>query len=503
MDPDGERRTSELYATFTGETCNYAALVHRKKREILTTSLAAETERLANLLAALAASLAGGVQFSRADLADALIEVMVYFPVYRSYIAPDRKALSVADVAHVEFAIHLSCERRPDLPLEIFALIRGMLVKPKLNRKAREFIYRFQQLTGPAMAKGEEDTAFFCFNRLISANEVGGDPAGFGVRPEAFQTFCQQLHQNWPATMLSSSTHDTKRSEDVRARLALLTEIPDEWARTVRHWSSLTARHRRDELPDRNTEYLFYQTVAGAWPIALDRVTAFMEKAVREAKQHTNWIKPSQPYEKTLNHFVSEALRDPDFTTEVERFVGALTDAGYINSLGQTLVKLTGPGVPDIYQGCDLWNFSLVDPDNRRPVDFPLRQRLLARAKMISCEQAWLERHDGLAKLWMLRRVLSLRSRQPQLFAGPVELLPARGAKANHVVAFLSGNELITIVPRFLMKLKNDWADTTLSLPAGNWHNEFTSEVLSGTLNAAAFFQKFPVALLTRKERKQ
>jgi (1->4)-alpha-D-glucan 1-alpha-D-glucosylmutase len=502
IDSKGEKALSELYGAFAGESASYPSVVYTKKRDILRTLLAAEIQRLAVLLGGLVAFEEGGGYFTRLHLAEALTEVIACFPVYRSYLAPDRGASNTTDVAHIEFAVHLGCEKRPELPPEIFAWIRGLLINPPANKTARDFVYRFQQLTGPAMAKGEEDTAFYCFHRLISLNEVGGDPAVFGVTKEVLQAFCQHLHQYWPGSLLSTSTHDTKRSEDVRARLALLSEIPGLWRQKVQGWSAMNERRRCGEWPDRNTEYLFYQTIVGAWPLARDRVLAFMEKAVREAKVHTNWTKPNQAYEAALRRFVSEACHDPDFIAEVEQFVAVLADAGQINSLGQMLIKLTTPGVPDIYQGCDLWNFALVDPDNRRPVDYQERHRILGQARTITAEEAWRQRKSGLPKLWTLRRVLNVRARRPDWFEGPVQMLEANGAKADHLVALMSGKHLISILPRFLLKLNNDWADTSLTLPRGIWHNEFTEEELSGTLNAETLFQRFPVALLTRKETK-
>lgn len=502
VDPAGEKALSALYHDFTGETGGYAALVQEKKRVVLETLLVSEIRRLAGLLDGIAAHHKDSEDFGRPQTMEALVEMIACFPVYRSYLAPDRGAITATDVASVEFAVHLACKKRSDLPPKLFAQIQDVLLKPQRSRAARDFVYRFQQLTSPAMAKGEEDTAFYCFNRFLPLNEVGGDPAHFGLRLENFQEFCNHLHQHWPDTMLASSTHDTKRSEDVRARLSAISEIPDEWAHIVRRWSAINVPRRHDDWPDRDAEYLFYQTLAGAWPLSLERIQAFMKKAVREAKRHTDWTKPNQPYEAALHHFIAESLGDPEFTADVERFISTLEDAGRINSLTQLLVKLTAPGVPDIYQGCELWNFALVDPDNRRPVDFQLRHRLLAEAKALSAEQAWRHRAEGLPKLWMLRRVLALRARQTRLFAGRLQILPAQGARAGHVLAFSRGDNLVAICPRFLLKLNNDWANTTLALPHGYWRSEFTNEVFSGTLRLETFFQAFPVVLLVRKENK-
>ena len=500
VDAQSEKTFTGLFTRFTGETGNYPALVQEKKRMVLKTLLAAETSRLAEILRKIAARRKDCNHFTRQELVEAIIEMVAFFPVYRSYLAPGRGKICEADMAQVKFAAHLAREKRADLPPEIFALIQDLLLHRQRGASAYDFVYRFQQLTAPAMAKGAEDTAFYCFNRLVALNEVGGDPGRFGVTSEDFHNYNLHLHQHWPHSLLTTSTHDTKRSEDVRARLSLLSEIPDEWSRTVHRWSAMNECHRRADWPDRNAEYLFYQTLVGAWPLSLDRALAFMGKAVREAKQHTDWAAPNAGYEKALQNFISETLHDPEFTADLERFVSVFTDYGHINSLAQTLVKLTAPGVPDIYQGCELWDLSLVDPDNRRPVDFALRQRLLLEAKNFSCDQIWKHRSEGLPKLWVIRSVLNLRARRPELFAGGYQPLPAKGAAAEHLVSFLRGENLITVVPRFLIKLKNDWQDTLLPLPPGNWHHEFTGGKFSKTTPAGKLFQKFPVALLIRKE---
>ena len=306
-----------------------------------------------------------------------------------------------------------------------------------------EFVARFQQLTGPVMAKGVEDATFYCFNRFLSLNEVGGDPGKFGVSAEEFHQFCREQQKKQPHSMLASSTHDTKRSEDVRARLNLLSEIPGEWRATVLRWSNINACHRRGPWPDRNMETLFYQTLVGAWPLPAGRALACMEKFAREAGQHTTWSAPDERYENALWNFVVESLRDPEFTMDLEQFVARLADAARVNSLAQTLIKLTAPGVPDIYQGCELLDFSLVDPDNRRPVDFEIRRRLLAEAKKLPVENIWERRDEGLPKIWLIHKTLKLRARKAKLFGGDYEPLFARGEMAKHIVAFIRGGGAI------------------------------------------------------------
>ena len=495
-----ERKLTEFYGEFTGETTDYAALIREKRRAVLNELFIAELDRLTGLLFQLVAKRAGFRQVSRAELREALAEIIVCFPVYRSYITPRIGAVTAADIAAVKTAVHLACERRNDLTTELFAFVYGLLLHPPRGKAARHFVARFQQLTAPVMAKGVEDTAFYCFNRFASLSEVGSDPNRFGVHPEMFHEFLQQQQLHWPHTQLATSTHDTKRSEDVRARLNLLSEIPETWVEAVRRWSAMNARHRQTDFPDRNLEYLYYQTLVGTWPLPVDRAQTYLQKAVLEAKQYTTWTNRNEPYEAALRNFVSESLRDPGFTSEVERFTEPLADAAAINSLAQTLIKLTAPGVPDIYQGCELLDFSLVDPDNRRPVHFYLRRRLLAEVKSLGARDVWERRTEGLPKIWLLYKTLKLRARYSEFTVLDYQPLYAEGAQKNHVVAFSRGGKLIAIVPRFLLKLRNGWEETSLELPAGNWRHEFTGEIFEGRLRLEYLFSQFPVALLARKD---
>jgi len=289
----------------------------------------------------------------------------------------------------------------------------------------------------------------------------------------------------------------------VRARLALLSEIPGKWAGAVRRWSGLTERYRKEGRPDRCAEYLLYQSLVGAWPIDAARAAAFMEKAVREAKVHTSWDRPVPAYEDALRGFVEGILSEPGFVSDLEAFVTPLIGPGRINSLSQTLVKLTAPGVPDIYQGTELWDLSLVDPDNRRPVDFPLRRALLDEVPSLSPEAILARMDEGLPKLWLIRQGLHLRRRRPEFFgpAGSYRPLTAEGRKAGHVVAFVRGDGAISVVPRLIIGLDDDWADTVLELPEGGWHNILTGdESGGGTVPLSEMFMRFPVGLWERKE---
>lgn len=502
IDPSSEKVLTEFYREFTGEPADYGAVARKKKRRVLHKLLVAEVNQLARRLEQIAAR--HGRHFTCEQLREALIEMVVCFPVYRTYAQAgggDSKSvshISPDDLCHIEIAINAARQEKPVLDAALFEFIGGLLRLRLRGSGEDEFVMRFQQLTGPAMAKGVEDTAFYCFNRFTALNEVGGDPGHFGLSVAAFHQSCAKAGEHWPEAMLATSTHDTKRSEDVRARLALLSEIPTEWAVAVRRWSELNEKHRLDGYPDRNAEYLFYQTLVGAWPLSVDRALACMVKSSREAKQYTNWTEPNVAYDEALKHFVTATMQDGKFMADLEKFVARLIEPGQINSLAQTLIKLTAPGVPDIYQGTELWDLSLVDPDNRRPVDFSRRERLLAELRNLSAEQVWQRRDEGLPKLWLIQKTLAVRVRKPDFFERKYEPLFARGTKANHVVAFSRGGGALTITPRFFLELKLDWAETTMELPPGKWRNEITDESFSGKTFIASLLKQFPVALLVK-----
>jgi len=380
------------------------------------------------------------------------------------------------------------------------------------------------------MAKGLEDTSFYRYVPLVALNEVGGDPRRFGVSPAALHRLNEERARRWPEAMLATATHDTKRGEDARARLAVLSELPGEWRRRVTLWLRLN-RLRRGEIdgvpaPSRRDEYLFYQAALGAWPPGLEptdapavaalaeRVAAAMIKAVREAKEQSSWGNPNEAYEAALRRFISGALdasHPNPFLADLAGFVGRIARLGALNSLGQTALKLTSPGVPDIYQGGELWDFSLVDPDNRRPVDFARRRGMLAGVESApplrpgGAGDAW---RDGREKLYLVHRLLHVRAAHPALFGEGAYLpLAAEGERADHIFAFLrqhQGVSLAVIVPRLLAKIADeegraDWADTRLSLGAASaWRDILSGRRYEGgaPLEAAALFAAFPVAVL-------
>jgi (1->4)-alpha-D-glucan 1-alpha-D-glucosylmutase len=501
IDPEGEKPLSDFYAEFTGETLDYPALVRNKKHMVIHGQLAAETNRLTDLLVQISARHWQCQDFTRSELGEAWVELATCIPVYRTYAGPSEDPeISKRDARLIHTAAAAARRHRRDLPAELFGFLEELLSLRLRGDLETDFVLRFQQLTGPVMAKSVEDTAFYCYARFVGLNEVGGDPSHFGLSVQDFHKLCTRQQQLWPGSMAATSTHDSKWGGDVRARLALLSEQPREWIEAVRRWSKLNEGKKRQNWPDRKMEYLFYQALMGAWPLNEDRALSYMTKAAREAKEHTQWQQPVPEFEQALQSFVKEAFNDATFISDVERFVGPLVDLGWVNSLAQTLVKLTATGVPDIYQGSELWDLNLADPDNRRPVDFGLREQCLDKAKDISSTEAWRQRESGLPKLWLIQKVLAFRRRHPSLFgaSSAYEPLAVSGGKASHVLAFMRGAGAVAVVPRLLGGFSGQWADTHVMMPAGNWQNILTgTPVMNGSL--AELTADFPVALLARK----
>jgi (1->4)-alpha-D-glucan 1-alpha-D-glucosylmutase len=506
IDPAGEAPLTAIYSRFTGEPIDFRQVVRSCKRHVLRELLASELSRLSGLFVEICERHRRFRDYMRLELHDALCETAVCFPVYRTYFSPGRAEGSEADGRHIETAIECARSARKDLEPELFDFLRDLLLFRYDDVQERELALRFQQLTGPAMAKGVEDTAFYRFNRLVVLNEVGGAPARFGTTTEQFHAYCAEAHKKRPLSLLSTTTHDTKRSEDVRARLALLSEIPRRWGEAVERWSRGNEQFRQGTVPDRNTEYLLYQTLVGAWPIGFDRISAYMEKAVREAKMHTSWIRQEESYEQSLRAFIKAVMAGHEFRSDLEKFVEDLVLPGRLNSLAQTLLKLTVPGIPDIYQGNELWDLSLVDPDNRRAVDFNLRRDMLDQISSLTPEEILQRMDEGLPKLHVIRQALYLRRRRPELFSpeeGSYRALYAEGDAANHVVAYLRGGKALTIVPRLVMQFGGDWKNTAVEVPEGRWHNVMTKETLAtrsgGRMRLRTILERFPVALLVKE----
>ena len=502
IDAEGEGPITEFYAEFTGEPTDYAAMVREKKHYVLKEMFASDVARLVTLLSEVCEHQKRYRDYTKRELTTMIREVIACFPVYRTYVQAEAGQVGEDDVRYVNEAIEAARANRPVVDSELFDFLRDLLLLKVRGEIESKLVMRFQQNTGPVMAKGLEDTVFYNFNRLVALNEVGGDPGRFGIAPAKFHEDCVETQRLWATSMTTTTTHDTKRSEDVRARISLLSEIPERWAEAVRRWSGMLEKHRTDGAPDRNAEYLLDQILVGAWPIDVERATAYMLKATREAKAHTAWTSPNEAYEDALKSFIEATLKDREFVADLEGFVRPLIEPGRVNSLAQALIKLTAPGVPDIYQGNELWDMSLVDPDNRRPVDYEGRRDLLAEVKKgISPEEALRRSDEGLPKLLVTHRALHLRRRRPELFGpeGAYTPIEAGGSKKDHVVAFARGDGSVTVAPRLPLKLGGSWGDTTIELPGGDWTDELTgARFPGGRAKLAEVLGKFPVALLSR-----
>jgi (1->4)-alpha-D-glucan 1-alpha-D-glucosylmutase len=499
VDGANEAALTACYARFAGTDVSYADVLHDSKLHILEHELAAETERMTRALAGVCEAHRRHRDHNHRDLADVVREVVAAFSVYRTYVVPGRPARAF-DRTRVTEAVERVATRRPEIDAELLAFVRALLLLEHPGRPESDLALRMQQLTAAVMAKGAEDTAFYRYHRLISLNEVGGDPGTFGRPPERFHRESAAVAERWPATLLTLSTHDTKRSADVRARIDLLSEIPRAWEDAVGRWTETNAAHRRDELPDRNVEYLLYQTLVGAWPIDAERMVAFLRKAVREAKVHTSWTNPAAEYEDAVETFARGLLADGRFRAHLEAFLGAhrLRELGHVVSLAQTTLLLTCPGVPDVYQGTELWDGSLVDPDNRRPVDYAHRRRLLSELATHAAPPG--DDDAGRAKLWLIQRLLAHRRAVPEAYeARAYEPLDVRGAKAHHAVAFRR-ERLVVVVPRLVVGLDGTWGDTHAALPAGRWRSVLTgAELRGGMVRLDELLHEFPAAVLARE----
>ncbi|HYM49407.1 MAG TPA: malto-oligosyltrehalose synthase [Candidatus Limnocylindrales bacterium] len=499
IDPSGERPLTALYQELTGERDAFAQVAYACKHLVMRELLGSDVRRLLALLGAVCEKHRRSRDYTRRELEQALREVIACFPVYRTYVRPSEPPRD-QDVAVIERAVGEAERCLPHLDHGLFAFLRDLLRLRLRGSEEEEFVARFQQTTGPVTAKAVEDTAFYRYHRLVCLNEVGSDPGRFGVPLDEYHAHNLATQRRWPGTMVASSTHDTKRSEDVRARLALLSEIPGRWQAAVAGWVAHNARHRRGPYPDRNTEYLLYQTLYGAHPIGASRLWGYMQKAVREAKRHTSWLEPNAEYEGALAAFIEAIGADRWFQDDLAAFTEPLIPPGRVNALSLKLLTLTAPGVPDVYQGTELWSLTLVDPDNREPVDFTGRDRLLAELDRLTPEAAMARAEEGVPKLLLTARALALRRRLPECFGpqGTYTPLAAEGGERDRVVAFQRGAGAITVVPRLVMGLAGGFRDTGLRLPPGRWRNELTGEVaLEGAVALDRLLARFPVALLT------
>ncbi len=516
---------SRIYAAWIGDETTFAELTYQKKILILQIALAGEMQMLTHQLDRLSQRHRSSRDFTRNGLRVALREIIACFPVYRSYIAGE---VAEADRRHVLRAVRRATLRNPAMSTSIFHFLRDTLllrspgvgpIEADYAEEQRRFVGKFQQVTAPVMAKGAEDTASYIFNRLISLNEVGADPDRFGVTPPEFHEAMKMRLKTFPSALSATATHDTKRGEDTRARINVLSEMPDEWQTRVSRWSELNSLHRtqlEDQYaPDKNEEWFIYQTLVGAWPGAGDetfvaRMQAYLVKALHEAKVHTSWINPNQPYDDAAAQFLAKIL-DPaqsrEFLEDFQAFHERVRDFGMVNSLAQTVLKIAAPGVPDFYQGTELWDLSLVDPDNRRPVDYELRQRSLE--SMPSVAELVESRADGRIKLFVTQRGLAVRREHAELFAqGDYVPLEATGPMRDHVLSFArvhEGRAVVAVVPRLLVGVTESpfsaqyLQGTSLPLGTlgGRWRDAFTNETCGAEpLGLERVLAKLPVSIL-------
>jgi (1->4)-alpha-D-glucan 1-alpha-D-glucosylmutase len=538
-----EREFNRIYASFSALNTPYEELVSEKKRLILGKHMAGDVDNLAHLMKGISSRDRYGSDITVYGLKRALVEVMAQFPVYRTYIG--KGIPRETDYAYIEVAMEKAKKSSPGLLNELQLIERFLLLdfgdylSGEEKNQWIQFVMRFQQFTGPLMAKGFEDTTLYVYSRLLPLNEVGGNPHRFGISVEEFHHFMEKRSHSWPYSLNATSTHDTKRGEDTRARINVLSEIPREWDGNIKSWSKINRKKKRKvygrSVPDRNDEYFLYQTLIGAFPLHeryhdqfIERMKQYIVKAVREAKVHTAWLKPDTDYENAFISFVEEIL-SPNagniFLSEFVPFQKKISHYGIFNSLSQTLIKITSPGVPDFYQGTELWDLTLVDPDNRRPVDFERRKAFLREIRekengdLLNLINGLLRtREDGRVKLFLIHRALRARNERPDVFrSGAYIPLEAAGRYKDHIIGFARNQGkkwAITIVPRFLTTLipegedpfgREVWEDTRISLPEGiarGWKNMITDQQVNDgrKLIIGEVLTHFPVALLMKEE---
>lgn len=500
VDPAGEQELTRLYAQVAGETADWKDVAYRCRKEVLEESFQGELSRLTQLGVRVLERHFEYRDFSRLELHDALAEFAACMPIYRTYVTTENGAISAEDGSTIRRALACASRQRPDVPEGLWELL-GKLMRLELRGPPEcELVRRFQQLAGPLAAKGIEDRALYRYHRLDALNEVGGDLSRFGTSVERFHEFCAYLASHWPGTMTTTGTHDTKRGEDCRLRMATISERPAEWALVAGRWFNEHAGKQPSIGP--NIRYLLYQTLVGTCPIDAQRLGDYMIKAAREAAEATSWTDPDAEYEEALRDLVGQLLRDNNFGAQMSHLLQSLLPAARVHSLSHTLLRCTAPGVCDCYQGAELWDESLVDPDNRRAVDYDLRRRLLKELEGLSPQQTMARMEEGIPKLLVLRGALRLRRMLPDVFGldGGYQPLAVQGPQANRVVAFCRGERVCTIVPRLVLGLEGGWGDTAVSLPAGRWRDCYTSQsVPGGTAEVQGLLNLLPVALLVRE----
>ncbi len=534
-DRKSRARFDSIYFKITGNHQDPEVLQADKQRLIIGKHMAGDIDNLARLILTISNVDLMGRDITAYALRRALVEVLTYFPVYRSYISTS--SFSKDDAKYIATALKLARETKSGLDIEFDFIERFLMVQGDTIRAAefddawKKAVMRFQQFTGPLMAKGFEDTLFYVYNRHLALNEVGGWPLDFGTSQKDFSSFINRRLKTFPFSMNSTATHDTKRGEDTRVRMHVLSEIPQEWEKLLFTWLKQNAVHKYSSgmsaLPAKNDEYLLYQTLIGTFPLngIIDetyilRINDYMIKAVREAKVHTAWIKPDDEYEHAVSDFVKKCLDETNnsqFVHELRHFSQKISWHGLLNSLSQLTLKLSLPGIPDFYQGTETWDFSLVDPDNRQEQDYNSRMSLLPDLKNISMDINSLTEamQTGLIKMFVIQKILNYKEQNPILFTnGDNQLLNAKGNSKDNVLAFsriFQKNKMLIVVPRFTTKLikakelplgKSIWAETRLTLPT-QWHGETVTDVFSNQslklgseLNIGDTLSSFPVAIL-------
>jgi len=542
-----------IYTRFMHHRVDFHDAVYEKKKLVMQVAMSSEVNTLGHYLNEISEQNRHTRDFTLNSLIKSIVEVIANFPVYRTYI--NSFEVLERDRQYVESATGRAKRQNPAISNSVFNFIRDVLtlrfpdgMDDEHKAEWLDFVQRFQQITGPVMAKGVEDTAFYLYNRLVSLNEVGGSPERFGISMEAFHGQNIERCKSRPLAMLASSTHDTKRSEDVRARINVLSEIPEQWREGLSRWSRLNRKVKMivdgKPAPSRNEEYLLYQTLIGTWPLCSrgdeefsdyrSRIRDYMRKAMREAKVHSSWINPNSLHEDAVMYFIDTILKNSPqnaFLSDMESFQELTSDCGIYNSLSQTLIKITSPGIPDFYQGNELWDFSLVDPDNRRPVDYGLRTALLdeligketASGALATAREVVTTRKDGRIKMHLTYKALGVRRENRSLFeSGRYLPLAAEGTCQEHVCAYersANNSSVLVVVPRFCSRLtaagtrlpmgREAWQDTRIILPfetaESSFRNIFTGEVLNieqhdNRLSLALenLLSAYPVALLER-----
>jgi (1->4)-alpha-D-glucan 1-alpha-D-glucosylmutase len=542
VDPKGAKCIEEIYDRFVGKNLVYADLLYQKKKLVMSTLLGVEMRSLAHQLIMLADKDRYARDLSRSDLTQALFESTAHVPVYRTYTRNLEAARE--DTKVIEQAIQEARTRKFYLQPAHFDFIRDVLLvrnRPHLlpdQREARlNFLMRWQQFTGPLMAKAFEDTLLYVYNPLISLNEVGGEPRPSAAMADSFSRFITDRRRNWPNSMNATTTHDTKRAEDVRARINVLSEIPGQWKERLERWSKINARSKTQvsgqQVPDRNEEIFLYQTLLGVWPTDghegasfVERLQAYAVKAMREAMVHTRWTLPNAAQENALKRFVASILRPGKNNAFLQDFVAfqhGIAYSGMVNGLSQAVLKIISPGIPDFYQGSELWDLRLVDPDNRQAVDFARRASMLAALKLEAkpsasfaskLAQDW---EDGRIKLYAIWKALNFRRERPELFAkGDFLELTATGPHAEHILAILRHYKrewALLVAPRWLARAQEErkgdadilWRDARIRLTDAApqfWENIFTGEKISAgdhdqkSLAVGELLLHFPAALL-------